>query len=153
MSANTDVSGNINISYYKDSLFSVGLRSEIRYSYGHSTVGSAGAGTIWTYTENLSTTLFLPWKMELSSDCNLDIKPRNGAFHTGQNIIKWNAGLTKKVFKNERGAIKLSVVNILNQNIGYYRYASGNVISENTNAYIPRYGLLSLTWNFSHTGK
>jgi hypothetical protein len=153
MSANTDVSGNINISYYKDSLFSVGLRSEIRYSYGHSTVGSAGVGTIWTYTENLSTTLFLPWKMELSSDCNLDIKPRNGAFHTGQNIIKWNAGLTKKVFKNERGAIKLSVVNILNQNIGYYRYASGNVISENTNTYIPRYGLLSLTWNFSHTGK
>ncbi|HWK07768.1 MAG TPA: TonB-dependent receptor [Puia sp.] len=153
MNANTSVSGDINISYYKDSLFSVGVRSDIRYSYGHSTVGSAGTGTMWTYTENLSTTWFLPWKMELSSDCNFDIQPRNAAFHTGQNIIKWNGGLTKRVFKNERGAIKLSVVNILNQNTGYSRYASGNVISTNTNTYIPRYGLLSFTWNFSHTGK
>ena len=148
---NTSVSGGINITYYKDSLLSVTLQSDIQYSYGHSAIGSAGTGAIWSYSDNITTILFLPWKIELGSDCNFNFQPRNAAFKNGQTIIKWNESLTKKIFKGERGAIKLSVVNVLNQNTGYFRYASGNVISENTNTYIPRYGLLSFTWNFSHT--
>lgn len=153
LSENTGVNGGLNIGYTKDSLLSVTLQSNVQYSYSHSAIGSAGTGIMWSYSENISATLFLPWKMELGSDCNFNFQPRNAAFHTGQTIIKWNGGLTKRVFKNERGAIKLSVVNILNQNTGYYRYAGGNVISENRNTYIPRYGLLSFTWNFFHTRK
>lgn len=64
---------------------------------------------------------------------------------------KWDAGIMYKVFKNRDGEIKLSVFDILNQNLGITRNTTSNFISENSFNTLRRYWLLSFAWNFSKT--
>jgi hypothetical protein len=63
--------------------------------------------------------------------------------------VRWNAYLAKKFWKNKSGEVRISVFDILDQNIGVQRNASSNFISENSYNTIRRYWLLSFTWNFT----
>jgi hypothetical protein len=66
-------------------------------------------------------------------------------------VIKWNAYIGKKFLKKDQLEVKLSVLDILDQNLGYSRYAQAGVITENSYNTIRRYGMLQLIWNFTHT--
>ena len=141
------------IRYDQDNKFSISIQSSINYSNSSSSIGNATNVNQWSHNHTVDVSVFLPWKLELKTDANMNFQPANSAFNKSNNIIRWNAALVKKVTKNEKLEIKLSVFDILNQATNYNRYASGNYSSETTNNYIPRYGLLSLAWNFTHTHK
>lgn len=141
------------INYNNSNKISFELRSSFRYNNSSSTAGNIANNNVWSHSHNLETTIFLPWKLELNTDMDMDFQPYNPVFKSSNTIIKWNASLSKKLTADGKTEIKVAVRDILNQNIGYSRYANGNYISESTSNYIPRYGILSLTWNFTHMKK
>jgi len=61
----------------------------------------------------------------------------------------------KKFLKNDKAIIKIIAHDMLNQNIGYSRYISRNIIQETNYQSIAGYFLLSFAWKFSknNTGK
>jgi hypothetical protein len=63
-----------------------------------------------------------------------------------------NAYLSKGFLKKETLVVKLSVQDLLNQNLGFNRTANSNYINENTYSVLRRYFLVSLTWNFKKGG-
>jgi hypothetical protein len=140
-----------NLSLYKPKVLALYIWSGFNYSENHSDNNNIGTNYNWGHNHNVTATIFLPWKMELASDANMNFQPANSSFATSRNIIKWNASLQKKFLKNGQAQAKLAVFDILNQNTGYYRSAGGGYFSESTNNYIPRYALLSFTWNFTRT--
>ncbi len=118
------------------------------YNIGKSTINSTISKT-WSHNHKIGATIYLPLKLELSSNCNLNFQPKNASFNSSITTIQWDASLVKKVLKNDRGLIKFSVNDILNNNTGYSRNASGGGnISESYSLVLRRYWLLGFTWNF-----
>jgi hypothetical protein len=64
-------------------------------------------------------------------------------------VFRWNAYVAKKFMKNDQLELRFSAFDILNQNLGFSRYAQNNIVTETNYNTIRRYGLLSLTWNFT----
>jgi hypothetical protein len=91
----------------------------------------------------------LPWKLELSSNVNFDLREKLPAFPTAQNFTIWNANLAKKIFKKKTGKLIFEAHDILNQNRGFNRFVQTNFIQEERYNRISRYFLLRFEWTFN----
>lgn len=150
---NNNLNGQVKIGYEKMNAISIEIKSSVSYSYATSALASNTARSYLSYNHEINASIYLPWKLELKSSAVINYQPANEVFTTSRNNVKWNASITKKTGKNGAVEIDVSVFDILNQNTGYQRYFYGNNISESRSNYIPRYGLLSVKWNFTHMHK
>lgn len=64
-----------------------------------------------------------------------------------QNIFLWNMALAKKIFKNKAGELKITAYDILNQSKGINLTSSDNFIEDTRSNVVPRFFLLSFTYN------
>lgn len=70
-----------------------------------------------------------------------------------QNFLLWNAALGKKLFRNERGEIALSMNDLLNQNRNISRSVTETWIEDSWTNALTRFVMLSFTYNLRHFGK
>jgi len=105
----------------------------------------------WTYGGEADGYVALPWKMELNSDVNFDLRQKIPAFEgaTNTNIILWNAELSKKVFKDKSGKFIFRANDILNQNKGFNRIINSNFVTDQRYERIARYFMLTFQWTFT----
>jgi outer membrane receptor for ferrienterochelin and colicin len=99
----------------------------------------------------LHTSNQLPWKLRFTSDVQANIRNRFSPADQRYNTVVWNATLSRKLLKRDAAEIRLSVFDILNQNLGFSRSVTNTVISEEAYTTIRRYGMLSFIWNFTST--
>lgn len=145
-------SGRFNIGYdTKDEKFEISFNSNFTYNDNSSSI-STQATSYWTTEQGFEFEYELPWKLEIGSDINWFIRQRTEVFDRNNNVLKWNAHLSKKFLKNEELELRASVFDILNQNLGFNRFAANNYITENSYNTIRRYGMISLIWNFTKMG-
>lgn len=69
-----------------------------------------------------------------------------------KSYYKWNAGVTYIFLKGRKGQLKLSVNDILDQNIVASRSVRENLIEDFQGSTIRRYGLLTFTYNIRNFG-
>ena len=105
----------------------------------------------WTYGAELDGYMMLPWKLELNTDINFDLRQKIPAFEesTNTNIILWNAELGKKIFKDKSGKLIFRANDILNQNKGFNRIINSNFVTDQRYQRIARYFMLTLQWTFT----
>lgn len=122
----------------------------VNYSYNdNKTSINAAATSYWTIDNSFNVSYELPWKMEIGTDFNWYVRQRTAIFDKNNNVFRWNAYVSKKFLKNDQLELRAMVYDILNQNIGFNRYAVNNDVVENNYNTIRRYGMLSLIWNFT----
>jgi len=119
------------------------------FMYGKSSIGDINDGKSLTHDHEFSGTAQLPYGLEFNTSLSLSFRPANSSFERDLNIAILNSYLTAKLLKNQALEIKLTATDLLNQKIGYSRFVGGNIKSENTFSYIPRYALIGVNWNFS----
>lgn len=107
----------------------------------------------WTTDSWFDMMVFLPWKMEVATYGSVNIRQKTSVFDKNNNVVRWNARIDRKLFKNDVARIRLTATDILNQNIGFNRNINSNFISERTYDTIRRNFMLSFIWNFSKNGK
>lgn len=66
--------------------------------------------------------------------------------------VRWNAGINYLFLKDEKGQLKLSVYDLLNQNISVSRVTRENYIQDNQTTVLRRYFLLTFTYNIRNFG-
>ncbi len=132
--------------YPKNITFSYNGYSAI--NTGRSTIGQLFAGNNITHNHNFRLTIKLPYNMEFTNILSVSLRPANAVFTEPLNLQKWDSSFAVKALKNNALELKLSVSDILNQQIGYNRSVSGNTLSESTYSFIPRYGLIGINYNF-----
>ncbi|GAB4128763.1 MAG: TonB-dependent receptor [Raineya sp.] len=66
-----------------------------------------------------------------------------------QNFTIWNASISKQVFKDKRGEIKLRVYDGFRQNVGISRTTAETYIQDVSNVVLSRYYMLSFTYNIN----
>jgi hypothetical protein len=97
-------------------------------------------------------TNYLPWGVVLNNNINYTINTgRADGYNT--EVALWNASVAKSFLKNKRGEVKLSVLDILNQNKGVGRNASTNYIEDTRYNVLNRYFLLSFTFSLNKAGR
>lgn len=82
-----------------------------------------------------------------------DYSVYSGAGFTGnQTVPLWRAYVSKKVFKNQRGLIKIAAFDLLNRNVGITRNAQINYLQEEQINTLSRYFLGSFTYSIVSVG-
>ena len=84
---------------------------------------------------------------------NFDFEIFNGrANGFNQNVPLWHASVSKFIFKDQRGELKLSVFDLLNQNIGITRRAEVNFVEDVRIKSLGRYFMLSFVYTLKGLG-
>ncbi len=103
-------------------------------------------------THNFETRYTVRWPKKIYWDGNYQYQynPNAGnGFQKSSNLL--NLSVALQMFKKDRGEIKLSCYDLLNQNITSYRYTGTNSIVDNQFASLKRYFLLTYTIKFNKT--
>jgi Outer membrane protein beta-barrel family/CarboxypepD_reg-like domain len=97
----------------------------------------------------------LPKGFFFATDFNYSINKTSGTERTSNfntNIPAWNASLSKQMLKFNRGELKFSANDLLNQNIGISRSSNQNYIEDNQTNNLRRFFLISFTYSLTKTG-
>ena len=146
--SSTNLSLRPGFSYYTDKV-SLSYNPYVTFLNSSSSLGTINDGKSYTHNHEINGTIQLPYKTEFNTSISLSFRPPNASFSEPLNVYIWNAYISKKMLKSDALEMKISVSDILNEKIGYNRYVGGNYINESTYSYIPRYGLIGLTYNLS----
>ena len=149
-SYNTSYGGGPYIDRYKQDKYDFSFSPSVSYNDNTATI-SAYSTAYWVFSINAHGSVQLPKKLEIGSTVDVTLRQKSIAFPTNNNVVKWDAYIGKKFAKKDQMEIRANVNDILNQNIGYSRTATGAIITQNSYNTIRRYGMLELIWNFTHT--
>ena len=150
---NSRIGGGLSLNYFKEKKFRMNMYSSIGRNVSESSIRKELATKYWSASFYPNLVLTLPGKIELGTDASIDIREKTTLFDQNRNVIKWNASISKKFFKEESGVLRFEIKDILDQNIGFNRNIQGNNITERTYDTLRRFWILSFTWNFSKNGK
>lgn len=153
---NVTNSGNYRGSFYlsraKEKKYDINFEASATYTNSSSSIQQNIKTNYWTFELGPNVDLFLPLKLQLHTDCIINLRQKTVVFDTNNNVFLWNAWIGKKLLKNDALLIKAAVNDLLNENLGFNRQVSSNFITQNTYSTIQRYLLFSVTWNFNKTG-
>ncbi|MEN0054989.1 MAG: TonB-dependent receptor family protein [Mucilaginibacter sp.] len=96
--------------------------------------------------------LYLPAKFRIGTDANYQYNAATQSFNEDFRRTTLNASITKSFMKDEGLKIIVSGNDLLNQNTGYNRTGSANILTQERYTTIKRYFMLSLVWDFNHMG-
>jgi hypothetical protein len=101
------------------------------------------------YNGNGGFTVYLPWHLSVTSDGNYQYNSKTETFDQTYSKLLWNAWIVKSFNKEETFKITLICNDILNQNSGFARSSSGNLITQDNYTTIRRFFMLTLVWDFN----
>ncbi len=133
----------------KDKKYNISYGFNLNYNLSNSSLQPDINNNYWIQTHNFDMNIKLPWKLEINQDVEYTIRQKTSLYDKNNDVILWNAYIGRKILKDDKGMIKISANDILNQNIGYSRYVNNSTITENNYQTIARYFQLSFVWNFS----
>jgi hypothetical protein len=124
----------------------VGLNASLSYNLVHYSFQKFLNNSYYTYNYSFDFSFTSPAGFIFSTDAAYTAyKGRSVDFN--QEYILWNASIAMQIFKNKRGEVRLSINDILNQNINVSRSASNNFIEDVQTLTLKRFGLLTFTYN------
>jgi hypothetical protein len=132
----------------KDQHYQLSLSADISYSEVQSSIETFQKVTYLSGTISSTLEVTMPAGFQLESDCKYTLNENIPSFDKDNNILLWNAWLSKRVTKNKSLLIKVSIDDILNNNNVIRRSISDSYLSQIKAAAIRRYAMLSITWNF-----
>jgi hypothetical protein len=104
------------------------------------------------FTGNGDFTLYLPGKFQLSSNANYQYNSKTETFNQNFSRLIINASLNKLFLKEQTLKLSLSGNDLLNQNTGFNRNVSGNLITQSNYTTIRRYFMISFSYDFNKVG-
>lgn len=102
------------------------------------------------YFADLSVNLGKKWLFTSSMDYTLY---GGDVFNEDASVALWEASLTRYLFKNRRGQLRLTAFDILNQNQGINRTSTFNYVEETRVRTLSRYLMMTFTYNLSQFGE
>ena len=136
----------------KEKKFFASIDLNASYTTSSSSINTGIVTQYWTYEIQPGGDLYLPLKFQLHADADINLRQKTPTFQTNNNVVLINAWLGKKLLNHDALLIKVSVNDLLDQNIGFNRTVNSNIITQNTYSTIRRFGMLSVVWNFTKAG-
>lgn len=145
----TTLSVNYRARYNINEKFNISVGPSISRSLSKSSLRPNANNNYWTYGGRSYVWAKLPFKFEIESDVEMNLRQKTSAFPDNVNITVWNARLTRKFFKDNSFKLDLYAYDILNQNIGFNRTINSNFINEQRYDRVSQYFMLTASWTFN----
>jgi hypothetical protein len=145
-------SANLNLMKGKESKYNFNLDFSPNYNISQSSLQKQFNDNGWGFSSRPSLTVYLPGKIELSSDGEYEFRAKTKSFDEDFSRFIWNASISRKFLKDQSLYLTISAKDILNQNNGFNRSASQNSIVQTNYTMIRRYVICSLSWDFNKMG-
>jgi hypothetical protein len=147
---NASVSETFRLTFRNDLLEMTG---SYRLGYNHARYSTENKATTNYYNHRVGGDLFLNFPLGFILASNISYHFYRG-YNDGNNrdMTLWTADLSKKVFKNQRGTVKLSVYDILKQNSSYTRTTTDNYVADVRSNIIGQFFMLSFLYRFNSFG-
>ncbi|HRO42624.1 MAG TPA: TonB-dependent receptor [Flavipsychrobacter sp.] len=145
---NNTYSLGVGLNYDKEKKFNLSYNPRVSFSNNTASINQSTTN-YWTLTNEFDANIQLPWKFEIGTEVEWNLRERVAEFDQNNSIFLWTAYLSKKFMKNNQLELRATAYDILNQNVGYRRFGIGGNITEQSYNTIRRYGMLSLIWNFT----
>jgi outer membrane receptor protein involved in Fe transport len=145
-------SANLNLTKGKEGKYNLNLDFSPNYNISQSSLQKQFNDNGWGFSSRPSVTLYLPGKIELSSDGEYEFRAKTKSFDEDFSRFIWNASISRKFLKDQSLYLTISAKDILNQNNGFSRSASQNSIVQTNYTMIRRYVICSLSWDFNKMG-
>jgi hypothetical protein len=144
-------SESVSVNYPFKELFDVSLGGGVNWNQSKYSLQPVQNTNYLSYTGSFDFNVFLPKGFSLGSD--MDFTANTGrAEGYNTNFTLWNASIAKSFLKNKKGELRFSVNDILNQNTGVTRNASGNYIEDIRYTVLKRYAMLTFTYSLNKFG-
>jgi hypothetical protein len=141
----------LRLSYFWKEKLDLGVNAGITYNSVNYSVQSRNNTSYFTHTYSLDATYSFPFGFIVSSDFDY-------TFNTGRtngynrNYAMWNGSIAQEVLKSKRGEIKLSVYDILNQNVSISRNTGANYIEDVQSSVLNRFFMLTFSYKLNRMG-
>lgn len=135
--------------YNKDTTIDFSYSINPTYNTNTSDQNSNVKTNFYSIRQNADMSYLLPNGIIIGTDIDWYIREKMDPNDINNNVFLWNAYISKSFLKDRSLVVKVTGNDMLNQNIGFSRYATNNNISETTYNNIRRYFMLSFTWNFN----
>ncbi len=130
---------------FKDKL-EINQRYSISWSKSQYTDGIYPNLEVITHYASTEVVVRLPKHFVWESSIDYSYNPQT-ALGVRKSNLRWNGGVNYLFLKDDKGQLKLSVYDLLNQNISVNRVARENYIQDNQTTVLRRYFLLTFTYN------
>lgn len=152
MTESYNFSGRLTLRQYKQKKYHFYLSVGPNYNRSQSSLQRQINNNGWGLNSNASFSFTFPGKVQVTSEGNYEFRQKTQSFNQDFDKLIWNTTINKKFFKEENLTFALSGNDLLNQNIGFSRYASNNFITQNSYTSIKRYFMFSVIWDFNKMG-
>ena len=151
ISSNT-YSGNLQVQKYVEKKYNFYVSFGPTLTYGGSSlqrnINNNGHG----YSGSGGFSYYFPWHISLTSDANYQYNSATQTFNQDYSKFLVNAWLVKSFNKDETFKVTLICNDIFNQNSGFERSSSGNLITQDNYTTIKRFFMLTVVWDFNKMG-
>lgn len=148
---NLNLGEDLRVNYvYKEAL-DLGITASVNYTSARYTIQQQLNNEYYTHMYSIDGTYTFPFGLVVSSDIDYTANSGLSAGYN-QNYVMWNAAVAKQLFKSKKGEIRLSVFDLLNQNISQTRNVYDNVIEDVQTTVLNRFFMLSFTYNINRMG-
>jgi hypothetical protein len=144
-------SGSIRLSKYKEKKYDAWISAGPTYTINSSSLNTVLNNNGRGFNANGGFNIYLPGKFQIGSDGNYTYNAPTKSFPQDFKRFLLNANISRTFMKD---ALKATVSgnDLLNQNTGYNRTGSANVLTQERYTTIRRYFMFSLTWDFNKVG-
>jgi len=124
------------------------------FTYQQAAYSASAAANAAYFTSAISGDVYwrLPGRWVLTSDVYVATNAGLAAGYN-QRVLRWNAGLAYQLFAARQGELRLYAFDLLNQNRSALRTATDTYIEDVRSRVLPRYLLLSFTYQLKSFGK
>jgi outer membrane protein assembly factor BamA len=131
--------------------FDMAFTAGYNYNSSEYSLSSNNNTKYFTQTYGADVNWQLPKQFYFSTEFTYTINTnRAQAFNTS--VPLWNASLSKMFLRYNRGELKLTAFDLLNQNIGITRTSNSNYIEDKRVVTLQRYFLLTFTFSLTKNG-
>lgn len=149
---NFSIAPRLTANYTYKELLDINLEARISYNDADYSLQPVLNNKYWRQVYDLDITVTLARGLTISTDATYTAYTgRSTGYNT--NVALWNAAISKQVFKNKKGEIKLSAFDLLQENIGIDRNGNANYIEDVQYKILQRYFTAGFNYNLQRPTK
>lgn len=148
---NINLTQRVNMTYFYKEIFDITLGGNVNWNKATYSLQSSQNTDFLSYGTELDLNMFLPKDFTIGNTVSYTANTgRAEGFNPSFTL--WNAYVAKTFLKNKKGEFRLTVYDLLNQNIGLDRNVSGNFVQDTRYLVLNQYFMLTFTYNLNKFG-